>query len=420
MNSSLIDNLVLIAATHKWVSTEELSQLYVDPSQVYPLLFKISSSVSEVFILQTCHRAEYYIYLRNSSDIDNLLSMFFEKVYSDRFSKYFRIFTGEDAIRHILRVAAGLESAILGENDVLGQLEKAYDHALRERYVRDVLKIVIERSIRFGKYVRTVTGISRGVHGYGSLSVKVIERLYGRLDNISILVVGAGDLGTTIVKELHEKGARRIILLNRTIEKAEQICREIGCEYYRLDEENLIKYLENVDVAVLAVSSDRPIITRELVNRIRRRPLIIDLGVPRLVERDVDAPVIFFDDLTKLAERYNREKLQEVRKVEQLLEEELRNILTEIEKRELKKMIGRYIEFAYNISRRELEKAVQRGLIDSKNSDKIEIVIRSIVSKIVRPLIKTIEENIEDTQSKELFRKIMKNIEKEFSNIVQT
>ncbi|NPA24170.1 MAG: glutamyl-tRNA reductase [Crenarchaeota archaeon] len=417
MDSHLIDNLVLLAATHRWVATEDLSQLYVDPSQTYPQVFKLSPSVSEVFIFQTCHRVEYYIYVKSRLDVDNIISLFFERIYNDRLSRHFRTFTGEEAVRHLLRVAAGLESAIIGENDVLGQLERAYDNALRNRYVRDVLKFVIERSIRFGKHVRTVTGISKGVHGYGSLSVRIIERLYGRLNNISILVVGAGDLGTTIVKELKERGAENIILLNRTIERAEQICREINCRYDKLTSENLIKYLENVDVAIMAISSDKPILTRDMLKRVRRKPLIIDLGVPRLVEKEVDAPVIYFDDLTRLAERYNREKIHEIRKVEQLLEEELKNMLNELEKRELKKLVGRYIEFSYNIARRELEKAAEKKVIDPENVEKLDIVIRSIVSKLVRPIIKTIEEREEDQKMRELLRKIIDNIEKEFPDI---
>ncbi|NPB00198.1 MAG: glutamyl-tRNA reductase [Crenarchaeota archaeon] len=407
--------MVLIAATHKWTSTEELSRLYVDNSQIYPLIFKILPKLSEAFIFQTCHRVEYYLYFNDRPDIDNIVSIFFEKVYPDRYAQFFRISTGKDVLRHILRVSAGLESAIIGESDVLGQLEKAYDYALKNKYVRDMLKLIIERSIRFGKYVRTVTGISRGVHGYGSLSIKVIERLYGKLDNIKILVVGAGDLGSTIIKELSEKGVKSIIVLNRTVEKASQICRELGCIYDELNNENLIKYLNNVDVAILAVSSNKPIVTRELVKMIDRKPLIIDLGVPRLVEKDVEAPVIYFEDLTKLAEKYNREKAQEIAKVERLLEEELENTLRELEKKELKKVIGRYIEFSHNVARVEIEKAIKRGLVDAKDRENIYTILRSTISKLVRPIIRTIEETYNDPSMKSLIRKILDSIEKEFN-----
>ncbi len=414
MKSTLLDNLVLLAATHKWVSTEDLAKLYVDNSRTYPLVFKIFPKVSEIFIFQTCHRVEYYLYFESEPDIDHVVSMFFEEVYPDNYSRFFRVMIGEEALRHILRVSAGLESAIIGENDVLGQLEKAYDYALRNRYVRDILKLIIERSIRFGKYVRTVTGISRGIHGYGSLTVKVIERLYGRLDNITILVVGAGDLGSTIAKELSDKGVKNIIILNRTIEKAEQICKEIGCKYDKLTEENLIKYLNNVDVAILAISSEKPIITRELMRKVRRAPLIIDLGVPKLVEKDIEAPVIYFEDLSKLAEKYNREKLKEIEKVEKLLEEELKKILNEIEKKELKKIIGKYIEFSHKIAKKEIEKATQKKLINPEEQEKINIILKSTISKIIRPIIKTIEETYNNQEMKNLIKKIITNIEEEF------
>jgi len=412
---SYLENLVLIAATHRWLNTDELSKLYTDIEDTYRKILQ-KFNIDELFILQTCHRVEYYTYSRDNIDY-TYKDIICEVYRNDEYLKYFKIFKGLEVVEHILKVAAGLDSAIIGECDVLGQLEKAYDYALRNRYIRDILKLIIERSIRFGKYVRTVTGISRGIHGFGSLIVQLLKRLYEDLENTKILIVGAGDLGSTIAKELYDKNSRNVVILNRTIDKARQIAEKLGYKYDKLDIDTLIRYMENSDVTILAISSEKPIITKEIIKKLRKKPLIIDLGVPRLVEKDIEAPVIYFEDLIKLAEKYNRDKLEEVKKVEEMLKQELKNISIEIEKKELKKLVGKYVEFAYNIARKELEKAVKEGLVEDRQIEKLDIVIRSITSKIVRPIIKTLEENIQqDTQKiKQILIEIIQNIEKEFT-----
>ncbi len=412
---SYLENLVLIAATHRWLTTDELSRLYVDVEDAYKKAIN-NSDIEEVFILQTCHRVEYYFYTTTPS-IEKIFSNFLKNIYSEELIRYFKIYRGIELIEHILRVSSGLDSAIVGECDVLGQVEKAYDYALRNRYIRDILKTVIERSIRFGKHVRAVTGISRGIHGFGSLTVQLLERLYGNLDSIKILIVGAGDLGSTIAKELHDKGAREVTILNRTVEKARQLATELNYRYDHLTNEKLLNYLEQVDVAILAISSEKPLITEKTIQKLRKRPLIIDLGVPRLVEKNIEAPVILFEDLIKLVEKYNKEKEQEVRKVEELLKTEIQNIVVEIEKRELKKMIGKYIKFTNEIIKKEIQKAKNRNIIQETDKEKIEMIIRSIISKTIRPIIKTIEDEVQTNpeQIKYVLSKILENAKKEFT-----
>ncbi len=387
MTCDSLSSIVLIAATHRWVNPRDLSRLYLDLDYAYR---KLSEIAEERFVFQTCHRVEFYLLTNDGVNPERVL----ERLYGNARNvlTYFRYFTGEDAVRHLLKVASGLDSAILGECEVLGQLETAYDYATRNRHIRDVLRLVVERAIRFGKYVRTSTGISRGVTGFGSLTVLYLKKLYQTLDDLKILIIGAGEMGSTLAKELHDAGARHVIILNRTIEKAKELAERYNYKYDLLTKENLIKYLQEVDVAIFAVSVREPLLRGEDISQLRRRPLIIDLGMPHNVDENVDTAVVWLEDLAKLAEKYNKEKLEEAKKIEELIEKELENITSELRKKTLKNLLSQYIKFVNNIATKELEKAITQKVIRPEDKEKVGIVIRAITNKALRPLIRLVEE----------------------------
>ncbi len=417
MSRNSLNNIVLIAATHRWVSPRELSRLYLDQDYAYRRLSEIAD---ERFVFQTCHRVEFYLLVNDGISPERVLRL----LYSDASSvlSYFRYFVGEDAVKHLLRVASGLDSAILGECEVLGQLETAYDYAARNRHIRDVLRLVIERAIRFGKLVRTTTGISRGVTGFGSLTVLYLKKLYQILDDLRILIIGAGEMGATLAKELHDAGAKHVIILNRTIEKAKELADKYGYKCDFLTKENLIRYLQEVDVAIFAVSVREPLLRGEDISQLRRRPLIIDLGMPHNVDDNVDTAAIWLEDLAKLAEKYNREKLEEAKKIEELIEKELENIISELRKKTLKNLLSQYIRFINNIATRELDKAIARGVIRPEDRDNVSTVIRAVTNKAVRPLVCLVEEysKQDPEQISKILRDLTRFIKEEFEHIITT
>ncbi len=411
--------LVLAAATHRWVSSQDLAKLYVDHDQTYKVLMKY---FDEVFILQTCHRVEYYVYSNRtigSNEIRDVLS----EVYSASpgLVSFFKIFRGRDVIEHILRVAAGLDSVILGETDVLGQVETAYQKATQQGALKSVLRCLIEYAIRFGKYVRSTTGIARGVTGFGSLTVRFLKKLYGSLENVKILVVGAGEMGSSIVKELKDEGAKNVIILNRTLERARELAEKYGYTYDSLTVSNLLKYLEQVDVALFAISAGEPIVTREHIRGLRRKPLIVDLGVPPNVDAQGETAVINLEDLCKLAEKYNREKIEEAKKVEAILKNEIEKVLDMLNLKFLSNMIGVYMRFTEEIKRIEIEKAITKKLIDSKTAQNIDIVISSVIKKTLRPLLKTIQDMARENpvEAYSFLRRLLASLSEEFSDVMR-
>ncbi len=412
-------NLALAAATHRWVSPQQLAKLYVDYDHAYRALRRY---FDEVYILQTCHRVEYYLY--SESEIsENKVQLALRELYrpDDHKVTHFRVMRGVEVIRHLLRVASGLDSVVLGETDVLGQVEFAYQKAILAGALRSVLRSLVEYSIRFGKHVRTVTGISRGVTGFGSLTIRLLKKLYGDLSTIKVLVVGAGEMGASIVKELRDEGAREIVILNRTLEKARELASRYGCRYDVLTTETLLRYLEKVDVALFAVSTSSPILEREHVRKLRKRPLIVDLSVPPSVNVQGETAVIGFEDLCKLAEKYNREKVEEARKVELMLEEEINKVLEVLNVRFLSKMIGLYMRFAEEIKREELNRALSRGLVDPDTLRRIDVVVSSIVKKTLRPFLRAVQDiaKVSPVEAYSLLRRVLDSMNIEFGEVMR-
>ena len=411
--------LVLAAATHRWVSPQDLSKLYVDYEQAYRLL---RQHFDEVFILQTCHRVEYYLYSEDALSEDYVTNML-ARLYEGKQDvlKNFKIFRGRDVIEHILRVAAGLDSAIIGETDVLGQVESAYQRALRAGTLRGVLRCLVEYAIRFGKHVRTTTGIARGITGFGSLAVKLLKKLYVDLSTVKILVVGAGEMGSSIVKELNDEGAKSVIILNRTLDKARELASKYGYMYDSLTQENLLRYLEQIDVAIFAVSTSEPLLRREHIKQLRKRPLIVDLGVPPNVDAQGETAVITFEDLCKLAEKYNREKLEEAKKVESMLKDEINRVIELLNARFLSRMIGTYMRFIEKVKTLELKKALNRKVISEDSIKSVELVVSSVINKALRPLIKTIQDLARESPSDAymFLRRILDSVSREFSEVMR-
>ncbi len=417
--TAYLENIYGLLANHRWISAEKLSMMYVD--DVDSIIRLIGDDVEELCLLQTCHRVEYYLVARRDVHvIMDKLDQYYWSAKGIRARDYVKVVRGADLIRHIMRVSAGLESAIIGEHEVLGQLKRAYEQFLRSGHLRGVLKFIIERAIRFGKYVRAHTNISRGPRGFGSLTVYYLRGLYGDLSNVRLLVVGAGELGSTLVKELHDAGARSIVVLSRTLKRASEVASMYGCAYDVLTQESIARYLLESDVCVFAVTVREPVLTKSLAEQLDRLPLIIDLCVPRCVEGELSrrARVLTIDDLSRLAQELNKEKLSEVAKVERLLEDEVRRTMQLLKRRVIEIEVGKILKILDDRRAREVEKSIRRGLFSESSAQDLDVVTRSVYSKSTKPFVEAIkslaEEDVE--MALKVLRKVYDVIEREYKD----
>lgn len=405
----VLNKIKAVIITHRWASTNTLSKFYTNDEELYEYLKPICN---EIYILQTCHRVEIYLNTLHD-DYLNYVKSFYAKRNLN--TDMLRPIEGVEVIKHLFEVAAGLDSAVIGENEVLGQVERAHHKALSSGYLNSILKFIIERAVRFGKYVRTVTNISKGPQGLGSLAIEFIKRLYKDLSNVKILIVGAGEVGSIVTKELYDKGARCVKILNRSLDKAIQLASKYGYEAEKLTQESLMSNLEKFEVAIFALSLTEPIIKKSDLKLLKRKPLIIDLGLPRNVEDTKDTTVITIDDLSRMAEEICKFKRSEVEKAQKLLNEELNKTLNLLKRKIIEIELGSVLQKIENIKVREIEKSLRKGLFKKEDYEKLSIVTSSIVKKITLPIIDYIKQ-IAETESLKRALIMIKQLEKSLSD----
>ncbi len=363
-----LNRIKALALTYRRVSTITLSEVLLNEDEAYGALLK---SYPEAYVLQTCNRIEIYVY---GDDVAPALGIFKGRKVADKVD----VLVGIDAVRHLFRVASGLESLALGESEILGQVEEAFDKARRRGALGSLLGFTVERAIKVGKEVRRrYPAISLGPSSIGSLAVEYIYRLVG--NGVRVLVVGAGSVASTVVKRLWEKGFRNVVVANRTVEKAKDLSLRYGYSYVGLD--GLANLIKGFDVVFFATSSPKPLINADEV-RYNGRPIIVDLGVPR----NVAGASVTIDDLKPLQAELMNAKERAVRDASSFIEGELARFRELFAQRVIEVELSELIQWAYDVSGREVDKALDKGLVNG-DVNGLKALARFTAKKIMQPLI---------------------------------
>jgi len=251
-------------------------------------------SVVGVVVLSTCNRSEIYFHIKtntNQDGFDLVLSRFFDyKNLDDSVKKHLYFFYGLEAVKHLFNVAAGLNSMILGEDQIIGQVKNAFLISDHEHGAGPVLTRLFNRTFNAGKQVRTETKINKGSASVSSAAATLAKRQHPDIASRSILLIGAGQTGKLSMLSLIEKGCKNLYITNRTIEKAEQLAKEFNSTAVPFS--SLNKYLAICDIVMVATASVSPLITETTINEVMHEranhPLtILDLSVPRNVSEEV-------------------------------------------------------------------------------------------------------------------------------------
>ena len=293
--------------------------------------------VPECVILSTCNRVELYTAVPTMDGIDRKLTEFlsrFHQVDVDSFRSSFYWYRQPDSIRHLFRVAAGLDSMVVGESEILGQVRDAYTQAVTHGSVGSVFHRFFQTALRIGKEARSKTRIGCGATSVSSVAVELARRIFLDFKSKTILNVGAGQMAETTLTCLKEQGVSSIIVANRTVESAEALARMVGGEAVPLAE--LENFLTRSDIVICSTSSDRYLLTRDQMRRVmairRQRPLFfIDISVPRNVDPQVgqiDNVYLYdIDDLEGIASANLRMRLNEVDACSQIIETQMNDFL---------------------------------------------------------------------------------------------
>ena len=317
-------NLILFGINHKTAPLKVRERFSFTGKRLKEVLIELKSidSILGVVILSTCNRTEIYAHMADGSEQKaksrEQVTKFFLDGHTftkDEMNRYFYVLEDIDAVKHVFRVAGGLDSQVLGETQILGQVKSAWTAASEIGTVSSLLDGLFRKAVDVGKIVRTETKISRGNVSLGSAAIKMIEERFFDLMDKFVLIIGAGKIGTLISKYLKEKGINGIFVSNRTYMKARELAENCGgkvVNFSRLQEE-----LKVVDIVICSTSSPHLILRKETlaeVMEIREKPLlIIDLALPRDVApeaKEIQGISLYdLDDLKSVVEEnYNKRK----------------------------------------------------------------------------------------------------------------
>jgi len=348
--------------------------------------------VRECFLLSTCNRVE--LYARGDESLAKSLPQFltsFHGIEENELNCHRYVFQDEEVIRHLFKVSSGLESMVVGEYEIYGQLKRAFRAAIDAGTVDSVLFQLVERALKIGKRVRTETNISKGAVSVSSVAVELAEKIFGHLSGEQVLVIGTGEMSELTIQHLVKAGAGKIIVTSRSFEKALSLAQKFGAEPIAFDE--WLRALRTSDIVITSTAAPHAIIKADDVKPVmqerRRKPLFfIDIAVPRDVESAVqhidDVYLYNIDDLQSVIQTNVRERKREIEKCEKLIEHEISEFQSWIEQLDLKPTLTWFQNYFDEVVRDEIEKSRSKF---SGKEDELESLMTRVRKKLFhRPL----------------------------------
>lgn len=395
---------MVLGVNHKTTPVEIREKLvFSDPREPLRKLFSIPG-VKECCFLSTCNRVEVF-FVGNPADStkDEIRNMLFANsgVTDKETKRYTFLFQEIEAINHLFRVAASLDSMIVGEAQILGQLKQAFRNAMEQNCTGIILNRFIQKSFSVAKRIRTETRIGSSAVSISYAAVELAKKIFGNLKNKKVLLVGAGEMAELAAEHLITHGIGEVIVANRTFERAVKLARRFNGSAVALSE--LVTQLEIADIVISSTGASDLILRKEDVKPIMRqrkhRPLfLIDIAVPRDLDpkiNDFDNVYLFdIDDLQNVIEVNKSERRKEADKAERIVTEETLKFTQWLENFEVTPTIMAIREKADAIRTAELAKTLsQLKDLSPKEIKSIEILTTSLINKLLHDPLNFLKSN---------------------------
>ena len=333
--------IVLVGLNHRTAPVEVRERVSFTTEQARRAAEELRARgiLEETLVLSTCNRSEVYgVPPEASHECAAGLSSFlseFHSVRPDVLSGSLYHHYDREAVRHLFRVSAGLDSMLLGEAEILGQVREAYRFAHEHGATGPVLNRLFQGALEVGKRVRTETELGTRPMSVASAGVKLAERIFGKLNERSALVLGAGTISEQVVEQLRSRGIAHLVVMNRSQERAENLAQQFGGKVVGWGEWETA--LKGPDVVVASLSAEEPVLRREMLARAmaargNRALLLMDLGLPRNIEAAAadlyNVYVYNVDDLTDIVQQNRHARESEIPRAEAIVEEHLAKFLS--------------------------------------------------------------------------------------------
>jgi glutamyl-tRNA reductase len=384
--------ILLIGISHRGAGVETRER-YSLADHCSPESWAVSrtDAVEESFILSTCNRVEVLAVGKGENPAERILECWAELrgCPAPDLASYAYVYRGAEAARHLFSVASGLDSLVLGEPQILGQIKDAYRLASRAKKNGPILNRLLHRAFFTAKRVRTETAVAANAVSISYAAVELAKRIFGDMTRHTILLVGAGEMAELAAMHLLQAGARRILVINRTFENSVALARRFNGEAAPFEE--LFTRLEDTDIVITSTGSPRAIIRaadlKALLARRRQRPMFfIDIAVPRDVDPDVnglDNVYLYdIDDLKEVVEENLAGRREEAVKARRIVEEEVEAFVLWLNSLHARPTIVDLVRRGERIAAEATARALRRlGNADAETRETLAVMAASIVRK---------------------------------------
>ncbi|WP_337871695.1 glutamyl-tRNA reductase [Ignavibacterium sp.] len=384
-------NLLGISINHRTAPVDLREALHLSEEEIRNLIQQTKDKVlSEGIIISTCNRTEIYGIPKQNGithlDLQNLIINFKSaaKVTEENFQK----FVSRESVEHLFRVATGIDSLLIGDNQIFKQVKDSFIVSEEMNFAGFLIKRLMDAAVRVGKRAINETAISEGAVTVSYAAVQLVEKIFANLSKKSAIVIGTGETGEIAAKHLRDRGIGRLALTNRTFEKAEKLATELNTAVFPFDtfKEHLYKF----DIIISATSSENIILTKEDIERAMKKRnydslVIMDIAIPRDVDpacKDID--YVFYHDIDSLnviVQQNLAKRRNEIPKVEKIIQEELDAFFDWYNSLQVAPTIKELRDYFESVRAEEVEKNINK--FSEEDREKLEIITKRIINKIL-------------------------------------
>lgn len=405
MKMSMHRNVVLLGINHRTAPVEVREKLAFTQKELEDaLLFSQErQGLLETVIISTCNRTEVYGVVDDPEQGRPIITGFltgFKKIDENQLKDCFYYCRGQETVEHLFRVSAGLDSMVIGETQVLGQVKEAYQKSMDLGRVDTVFHGLFRQALGVGKKIHRETCINDHAASVSYVAVNLAQKIFPRLPEQKVMVLGAGEMAQLTLKHLCEGGVKDLIIVNRNQDQARQLARDFGGRVVGYD--FLLDMMGEADIVISSTSAPHFILTRDKVEAIMgsrksRKLFIIDIAVPRDVDpriKEIGGVYLYnIDDLQAVLEDNLRERKLAARKAEKIIAGETREFLNWLQGRQVVPLITALRDKADRSRQEHLERSLEKlkGLTD-KEKKVVENLSKNIMNSILRDPVLQLKE----------------------------
>lgn len=404
-------NIVVVGLSHKTASVEIREKLSFPEATLPDALCCMGrlETLNENVILSTCNRVEAYATVKDvDKGLESIRSFFldYHNLTGEKYSDSLYAHHGQEAVKHLFRVAASLDSMVVGEPQILGQLKDAFDHGLANKTTGVVMNRLMKKAISVAKRIRSETKIAESAVSISFAAVELARKIFGDLDGKSVMLAGAGEMAELAAKHLVNNGVKTVLVANRTYERAVTLAREFDGTAVRY--EDLVSEMVHADILIASTGATHYILSQADMARVikerKNRPVfLIDIAVPRNLDPEInklDNVYLYdIDDLESVVESNIKERHKEAELAEEIIGEEIETFTSWLRSIDVVPTIVALREQAEAIRKGELEKSLSKMTgLDEKQRKQIDSLTSAIVNKLLHTPLVTLKKSAGDPE----------------------